>query len=315
MPKISIIIPVYNVAPYLRTCLDSILTQTFTDWEAICVDDGSTDGSGAVLDTYAQKDARFKVIHQINQGVSVARQVALESCSGAWIGAVDPDDWIAPTNFEDLYGGVQKYAVEMVWCDYFRDRGDSEQRIQVRTADDAKMNLEAILSGKIWGSLCNRLLSRKLIERLQIRFPPKGCDVGEDLSFVCEFLSCNPKIKWIPACNYHYVYRKGSLLNPLPKSDVYLPIIRSIQYLETRLGDSVDPILFLKRKKIVKSAMYDKKHVTDAIFAATFPEVRDIHGIGARFWHQILFFLAVRGFRSVVVTALKVFRAISNIFH
>lgn len=75
----SIIIPVYNVAPYLRECLDSVLAQICTDWEweAICVDDGSTDGSGAILDEYAARDGRFKVIHQTNAGVSAARNAAL----------------------------------------------------------------------------------------------------------------------------------------------------------------------------------------------------------------------------------------------
>ena len=73
MPYFSIIIPVYNVAPYLRECLDSVLAQTFTDWEVICVDDGSTDGSGEILEEYAVKDKRFKVVHQENQGVVAAR--------------------------------------------------------------------------------------------------------------------------------------------------------------------------------------------------------------------------------------------------
>ena len=94
MPHFSIIIPVYNVAPYLRECLDSVLAQTFTDWEAICVDDGSTDGSGAILDEYAVKDKRFKVIHQDNAGVSAARNRALDVANGEWIGFLDGDDFL-----------------------------------------------------------------------------------------------------------------------------------------------------------------------------------------------------------------------------
>ena len=94
MPFFSIIIPVYNVAPYLRECLDSVIAQTFTDWEAICVDDGSTDGSGAILDEYAAKDKRFRVIHQKNAGVSVARNAAIELMHGDWFLFVDADDVI-----------------------------------------------------------------------------------------------------------------------------------------------------------------------------------------------------------------------------
>lgn len=91
-PFFSIIIPVYNVAPYLRECLDSVLAQTFTNWEAICVDDGSTDGSGVILDEYAAKDKRFRGIHQKNGGVSAARNAALSVAQGAWVTFLDGDD-------------------------------------------------------------------------------------------------------------------------------------------------------------------------------------------------------------------------------
>lgn len=93
-PFFSIIIPVYNVAPYLRECLDSVLAQTFPDWEAICVDDGSTDESGAILDEYAAKDERFRVIHKKNEGVSVARNAALDAARGNYVVFVDADDVI-----------------------------------------------------------------------------------------------------------------------------------------------------------------------------------------------------------------------------
>lgn len=93
-PTFSIIIPVYNVEPYLRECLDSVMAQTVEDWESICVDDGSTDGSGAILDEYAAKDQRFRVIHQANAGVSEARNKGLDEAKGEWISFIDADDWI-----------------------------------------------------------------------------------------------------------------------------------------------------------------------------------------------------------------------------
>lgn len=95
-PCFSIIIPVYNVAPYLRECLDSVLAQTFADWECICVDDGSTDGSDAILDEYATADSRFRIIHRPNAGVSSARNAALDVAQGEWIWFVDGDDMIHP---------------------------------------------------------------------------------------------------------------------------------------------------------------------------------------------------------------------------
>ena len=106
-PFFSIIIPVYNVAPYLRECLDSVIAQTFTDWEVICVDDGSTDESGVILDEYAKRDKRFKVVHQENAGVSAARNVALDliqssSYDGGYVWFVDSDDAIHPNALEFL---------------------------------------------------------------------------------------------------------------------------------------------------------------------------------------------------------------------
>ncbi len=99
MPYFSIIVPVYNVAPYLREALDSVLTQTFTDWECLCVDDGSTDGSGAILDEYAAKDSRFRVWHKENGGVSSARNLGLDNAQGEYIGFLDPDDILMPERF------------------------------------------------------------------------------------------------------------------------------------------------------------------------------------------------------------------------
>lgn len=122
-PIISIIVPVYNVEVYLRQCLDSILSQTFTAWELILVDDGSPDGSGAICDEYAAKDSRVRVFHISNGGVSNARNVGMDAAKGDWITFIDSDDWVAPDFIEKLYapivnnpcldfvhGGMQSYC-------------------------------------------------------------------------------------------------------------------------------------------------------------------------------------------------------------
>ena len=93
-PLISIIVPVYNVEPYIRKCLDSILSQTYYNWEAILVDDGSTDQSGAICDEYAKKDARFVVVHKQNEGVAKARITAFEHSRGQLITFIDADDYV-----------------------------------------------------------------------------------------------------------------------------------------------------------------------------------------------------------------------------
>ncbi|MFW5510256.1 MAG: glycosyltransferase family 2 protein, partial [Prevotella sp.] len=91
---ISIIIPIYNVEKYLRQCLDSVVNQTYQDWEAILVDDGSSDSSPAICDEYAKKDSRFKVLHQANGGVSSARNIGLNKSHGEWLIFLDADDML-----------------------------------------------------------------------------------------------------------------------------------------------------------------------------------------------------------------------------
>ena len=112
-PRLTVIVPVYNVADYLRAALDALLAQEMRDWEAICVDDGSTDESGAILDAYAARDARLTVIHQPNAGVSAARNAALDRATGEVVAFLDPDDLVAPDWLTKLREGVR--GVDLAW--------------------------------------------------------------------------------------------------------------------------------------------------------------------------------------------------------
>ena len=116
MSVFSIIIPVYNVAPWLRECLDSIVAQTFPDWECICVDDGSSDGSGEILDEYAAVDSRFRVFHQSNAGVSAARNMALDRITGDYFTFVDGDDAIVPDTLECFDAAFQETHDDAILC-------------------------------------------------------------------------------------------------------------------------------------------------------------------------------------------------------
>ena len=109
MPTLSIIIPVYNVAQYLRQCIDSILASSFTAYELILVDDGSTDDSGSICDEYAKKDSRVIVIHQVNGGVSKARNTGIDNAHAPWIVFIDADDWISSTFLANLFKAVEEH--------------------------------------------------------------------------------------------------------------------------------------------------------------------------------------------------------------
>ena len=117
-PLLSIIVPVYDVERYLPKCIDSILAQTFTDFELILVEDGSPDGCPALCDAAAARDARIRVLHQKNGGLSAARNAGLDVARGEWIGFVDSDDYIAPEMYEALYQAVQSTGADLALCDY-----------------------------------------------------------------------------------------------------------------------------------------------------------------------------------------------------
>ena len=119
MPKISAVVPVYNVEQYLPRCIDSALAQTMTDIEIICVDDGSTDGCGAILDEYAARDSRVKVIHQPNGGYGKAMNAGLRSATGEYFAVLESDDFILPDSYEILYANAKKFDADVVRADFY----------------------------------------------------------------------------------------------------------------------------------------------------------------------------------------------------
>ena len=118
MPQISVIIPVYNVEPYLRQCLDSVVNQTFGDLQIICVNDGSTDGSLAILEQYAAADNRVEIVNKENGGLNSARNAGLDRVTGEYFAIVDSDDWIDLTAYEKLYARAKESDADMTLCGF-----------------------------------------------------------------------------------------------------------------------------------------------------------------------------------------------------
>ena len=160
MPTISVIVPVYKVEGYLDRCVESILAQTFTDFELILVDDGSPDNCPAICDEWAKKDNRIKVIHKQNGGLSEARNVGFAASCGEWIAFIDSDDYVHPEMLQALYDAVQKFDVKVSVCGYKRTEGDPLEETQDLTAtlwgaEDLYMqrNVNATVA---WGKLYHR---------------------------------------------------------------------------------------------------------------------------------------------------------------
>lgn len=211
MNKISIIIPIYNVEPYLQACLNSVLKQTHSDWEAILVDDGSTDKSGVIADEYSELDSRFKVIHQSNKGLSEARNTGLKKATGEYIGFVDSDDIINPTLYSTLLEQITQYKVSVSAISHKGFKNDEEiifertnnrNTIVLKQCEAIEKMYNYSLSGCVW----NKLYKRNLLENLSFY---KGS--GEDWDFNLKvFLRCK-KISVSNAILYYYRLREDGL--------------------------------------------------------------------------------------------------------
>ncbi|MDE5851952.1 MAG: glycosyltransferase [Alistipes sp.] len=211
-PQISIIVPVYKVERYLCQCLDSILGQTFGDWECILVDDGSPDGCPQLCDEYAARDPRFRVIHRANGGPAAARNSALHAAQGEYIGFVDSDDWIAPQMFERLYRLITEHATDMAQVGYLKEFVGyaSPKRLvkRVEVIDRKTIIRELIRDKRIPGYMCNKLFRREVINA---EFPEGK--IFEDAAVLNRWVRDIRSAVLAPDTLYHYRMRKGSILH------------------------------------------------------------------------------------------------------
>lgn len=220
-PKVSIILPVYNVAPYLRQSLDSIIAQTLADIEIICVDDGSTDDSGKILDEYKEKDNRITVIHKRNAGTGAARNDGLKIATGECIGFVDPDDWILPNMYERLYNILQDKELDIVMFtpDVFNDQTQKHEGFLYfqdsnfpKILDDKIFNKDDISPFSYPMCVWNKLYRKKLFDDNNIDFA-EGLDF-EDHKVIFKSLFTAKRIYFIREKLYVYRHsRQGSILS------------------------------------------------------------------------------------------------------
>lgn len=216
MPTVSVIVPVYKVEPYLHRCVDSILEQTFSDFELILVDDGSPDNCGAICDEYAAKDSRVHVIHQQNGGLSAARNTGIERAlanGSQWLAFVDSDDEISPYYLSRMYEAAMEHHAELCVCDFRTIYPDGKQHtdepgIPARIAGGRELLEEKGFLGN-WHIViaCNKLYRAELF--VSLRFPVGY--VHEDEAVIHRVLGAAPKVVCIPDQLYYYYQRTNSI--------------------------------------------------------------------------------------------------------
>lgn len=216
--RISVVIAAYNVGKYIGKCLDSILTQTYPAFEIIVVDDGSSDNTGEICDQYAADNPQIKVIHQKNQGVSAARNAALEQTHGEYISVVDSDDYLKPNMYEKLIQGIKKYDADLIICNYDKvsEDGKTITAMKKYAGDECVSFREALYwldREHYWTYVnpWNKLYKRELFNDIKY---PVGKKFEDNYVIHRLIMKCN-KVASISDSLYYYRANPNSIMRTL----------------------------------------------------------------------------------------------------
>ncbi len=250
-PKISVIVPVYKAEKYLHRCVDSILGQTFSDFEVLLIDDGSPDRSGEICDEYAKKDSRVRVFHKENGGVSSARNMGLDNAVGNWITFVDSDDWLDCSTLFLCSKYVYDYDIIRFSTAYFFDKFANKKEIKkhkeyttIKSYISDLLNRNVPLIGVAGG-----LYRKDKIDEFNIRFI-QDIRNGEDWLFVCEYtILCASSVKVINVPLYNYdLSNEFSCTNTLNINKLFesVYVFKKIEKILCLKGEYVDIIEFAR---------------------------------------------------------------------
>ena len=258
-PLISIIVPIYNVEPYLQRCLDSIINQTYSNLEIILIDDGSSDKSPQICDEYASKDNRITVIHKKNGGLSDARNTGLDNCKGEFISFIDSDDWVEQSYIETLLHALEQTNADISIANFIKTQFSYKYILKTYEHNFTILNSTEALA-KLWNreedsifvTAWGKLFKKSLYTN--IRFP-KG-RIHEDEYTSYKLLYHSNLIVFLDVPLYIYFQRKDSIMGQVEKSS-----IRSLRA-------QIEKYLFFKRKNIPHILnLFVKKLCWDVIFA------------------------------------------------
>ena len=255
-PYLSIIVPVYNVEKYLNRCLDSILNQEYKDFELILVDDGSSDDSGKICDTYSLKDKRVKVIHKENGGLSSARNAGLNKASGSYVGFVDSDDWITEDMYSFLINNALKYDSDIVASAYRLTKGDSSTKIRkefvicLTGKEKLKFYFEHGMKSRVADySVCNKIYRKYLFE--EIKFP-EGQLYEDGVTNYKLIKKANMYVKSNKITYFYFQEGNSITRNSFSKQD-YDILLVGRQFVELAVDEKDDELYQLAKMKEARS--------------------------------------------------------------
>lgn len=227
----SVIVPVYNVENFLERCLDSIICQTYSDFECIVIDDGSQDSSGAICDDYANRDSRIKVVHQKNAGLGAARNTGLENAIGDYICFCDSDDWVEKDLLHELLKKISSDGPDVViygLAYIFKDRKD----FNIYHKEDIEIVKNRIITNEWTCTACNKCFKKDLFNGQRF---PEGV-LYEDAAFIPQLVFQAEKIEVIDKCFYNYDLRRDNSITRIKKSnrvyDLFLAQVSNVDFAE-----------------------------------------------------------------------------------
>lgn len=215
--KLSVIIPIYNSEQHLKRCLDSVMAQRFTDFELLLIDDGSTDSSFEICQSYAQNDNRIRIIQKQNGGPGAARNLGISESKGEWIVFIDSDDWVDPNHLESLTDDIEE-GIDLVMHGRYGGKQYLKYKNKIEVIDSKDNQIlfnELNLTPN--GQICSKLFNSKIIKTNRIEFVPE-IRMSEDVLFILSYLSKSDRMKYRDLYTYHYELNPDSL-SQKPKWD------------------------------------------------------------------------------------------------
>ncbi len=268
---ISIIIPVYNAEPYLDQCIESVTSQIYKDWECILINDGSKDSSGSICDKWSQRDQRIRVVHQLNKGVSVARNRGIKESKGEFIVFIDSDDWVEPNYLSDLIDNMIE-NIDII----ISGNNQYKQNKKIITYKPTNKNIIEFSSNSTAAFIKNiellygpysKLYRTKTIKKNNILFP-EDYSLGEDLLFNFQYLNYTQKIGYIPKANYNYRILNAGSLTSIYRDNTFdihyhLYLARKSFFINKKIWNSISKrYLFNQLWGIIYDALFYKKNIT-----------------------------------------------------
>lgn len=274
MKLVSVIVPIYKVPRFIEKCVTSLLKQTYTHLEIILVDDGSPDECPAICDAFAAQDARVRVIHQQNGGLSAARNAGIQAANGVYLAFVDGDDFVAPDYIETLLNACEEHDTKMAACGYFEYY--SEERSTVICADETTVlsTEEAItdiftMNNRVQVMAWNKLYGKELFDNTDIRYPVGK--IHEDVFTTYRCCSAAGRVACVNKPCYYYVQREGSIISQTfsTKRLQLLEAVNSIQpFVESHApiyNEAYTYYVFLNHLTII-NAMADSNYFDKQLF-------------------------------------------------